>query len=223
MARIFVHDAFARWSAPTIGRAINRSPGSPSLPSLTPRCPSIPGARHIHTDARSHIYAIHICARVHIQPWRSQFSLDLRGRDLRARRCPAAKIPGGDFLGSLTREYRFSTACEIALGVLFPSPALPPVRFPSVAIVLPLPFAAATEEATSMQRHGIEADRGVMRGSWKIERGGMMDMHFIMLQRLRKVVLEELRLRAINASYRVSFTAKEQRGSVSSEIDYTSR
>lgn len=29
----------------------------------------------------------------------------------------------------------------------------------------------------------------------------MMDMHFIMLQRHRKVVLEKLRLRAINASY----------------------
>lgn len=30
---------------------------------------------------------------------------------------------------------------------------------------------------------------------------GMMDMHFIMLHRLRVAVLEELRLRAINAAY----------------------
>lgn len=64
--------------------------------------------------------------------------------------------------------------------------------------MVPLPFAAATEEATSMQRHGIGADRGVMRGSWKIEKRGlgrgMMDMHFIMLQRFQKVVLEEDRV-----------------------------
>lgn len=165
MARIFARDAFARWSAPTIGRAINRSPGSPSLPSPTPTPkypPHILDAPHIH-DGRAFARTsttrtrAHIRTYTHIQPRRSQFSPDLRGGDLRARRCPAAKIPGGDFLGSLTREYRFSTACEIALGVLFPFPALSPARFPSVAMV-PLPFAAATEEATSMQRHEIEAE-----------------------------------------------------------------
>lgn len=148
MARIFAHDAFlARRSAPTIARVINRSPGSPSLPSLIPTpkrgIPRIPGASHIYI----HTYTT---ATFPVFP-------DLRGGDLRARRCPAAKIPGGDFLGSLARSrVSLPQRARLRWVCFFPFPVLSPARdFLSIAKCFPLfPLPLRPK-----QRREIETDR----------------------------------------------------------------
>lgn len=134
MARIFARDALVRWSAPTIVRAINRSPGSPSLPSLIPM-PKYPPPYPWHfSHVRGYTYEERSwCSHVRTHRQRFQFSRSRR------KRSPRAQVSRGEdsrrrFPGeSDAREYRFSAECEIAFGAFSLSRLV--ARFPSVAMV----------------------------------------------------------------------------------------
>lgn len=160
MARIFARDVLARRSAPTIGRAINRSPGSLSLPPLTPmpKYPPDPWrSTHTHTcmtDAHSYVqtsmYA-HVCTYTYSRDVPSFPRIS--GEEISAR----AGVPRRRFPEEISwKVWRESIASPQRVRLrwvcFFPSPFS--ARFPSVAMA-PLPFAAAAEEATSMQRHEI--------------------------------------------------------------------
>lgn len=151
MARIFTQWRFSR---------------SPIRPDDRPGDQSIAGislASFANTDAE--VYPSYSWCLAHTYtytlPRRSQFFPDLRGGDLRARRCPAAKIPGGDFLGSLARESIASAACEIALGVLFPFPrAVARARFPLDRNASLSSLCRRATEAATRDRNGQRSNTG---------------------------------------------------------------
>lgn len=104
--------------------AINRSPGSTPLPSLIPDARvSFPRIRGVFSTRTGHRHGVCVCTHVQSAATVFQFSRSRRKEDP-----PRAQVSRGEdsrrrFPGkSDAREYRFSAACEIAFGVLFPLP-----------------------------------------------------------------------------------------------------